>query len=183
MYCISQVQSIENIGYGKVGKIFLEWAEPWWALGEGGIQLAWPESSSIPSSMSPSIKRSFSHSNISTSTQQNYDKCSNQRRPYTSDWEDEIQCLETMNGYEPGNENSNVHKMVDDRLRHWYRGISNFSEVENQPNLLLCWIAGESAKIADQLDDEEVYTQSVDIIFDTIEFYIITYKHNSSGHT
>ena len=107
--------------------------------------------------MSPSIKRSFSHSNISTSSQHKYDQRSNDKRP---EWEDEIQCLETMNGYEPGNENSNVHKMVDDRLRHWYRGISNFSEVENQPNLLLCWIAGESAKIADQLDDEEVYTRA-----------------------
>ena len=38
-----------------------------------------------------------------------------------------------------------------------YRGISNFSEVDKQPHLLLCWIAGESAKIADQLDDEEVF--------------------------
>ena len=76
-------------------------------------------------------------------------------RPYTDEWEDEIQCLET-NGFDNGSEQSKVHKMVDDRLRHWYRGISNFSEVDNQPKLLLCWIAGESAKIADQLDDDEV---------------------------
>jgi len=162
-----KVQCIENVGYGKVGKIFLEWSEPWWALGEGGIQLAWPESSSIPTSMSPSMKRSFSHSNISNSPQNKYDKFSghsDNRRPYSSEWEDEIQCLETMNGYESGSEKGNMHKIVDERLRHWYRGISNFSEVENQPNLLLCWIAGESAKIADHLDDEEIIQTVTDVL-------------------
>ena len=122
--------------------------------------------------MSPSIKRSFSHSNISTSTRHQYDKCSNDKRPYTSELEDEIQCLETMNGYESGNEKGYMHKMVDDRLRHWYRGISNFSEVENQPNLLLCWIAGESAKIADQLDDDEVSKRALDILFGTMIFIV-----------
>ena len=73
------------------------------------------------------------------------------------DLEDEIQCLEA-NGYESETERVKIHKNIDDRLRHWYRGISNFSEVENQPNMLMCWVAGESAKIADQLDDEEVRT-------------------------
>ena len=71
------------------------------------------------------------------------------------DFEDEIQCLEA-NGYESETERARIHKNIDDRLRHWYRGISNFSEVENQPHMLMCWVAGESAKIADQLDDEEV---------------------------
>ena len=71
------------------------------------------------------------------------------------DLEDDIQCLEA-NGYESETERSRIHKNIDDRLRHWYRGISNFSEGENQPNMLMCWVAGESAKIADQLDDEEV---------------------------
>ena len=74
-----------------------------------------------------------------------------------------------MNGYESGNEKGYMHKMVDDRLRHWYRGISNFSEVENQPNLLLCWIAGESAKIADQLDDEEVCIIVLFFVFNIIK--------------
>ena len=147
---------IENIGYGKVGKLFLEWSQPWWALGEGGIQLAWPESSNIPSSSSPSMRRSFSHSNISISKKNNQDN--NNKRPYSDNWEDEIQCLETNGFEECESENrTTVHQIVDDRLRHWYRGISNFSEVDNQPNILLCWIAGESAKIADQLDDEEVF--------------------------
>jgi hypothetical protein len=35
-------------------------------------------------------------------------------------------------------------------------GLSNFSEVEFHPNLLLCWLAGDTAAIADELDDEEV---------------------------
>ena len=44
----------------------------------------------------------------------------------------------------------------NDQLRHWYRGISNFSEVDGHRNLLMCWVAGDSARIADRLDDEEV---------------------------
>ena len=102
------------------------------------------------------MRRSFSHSNIPISKSHCQNNSSN-KRPYSDNWEDEIQCLETNGFEEVDNESSNtVHQIVDDRLRYWYRGISNFSEVENQPNLLLCWIAGESAKIADQLDDEEV---------------------------
>ena len=140
------MQPIENIGYGKTGKIFLEWSEPWWAFGEGGIQLAWPESSALSNSMSPTTR---------TSSNQHLSKSNNHKfGGYNDEWGDEIQCLET-NGLEDDVHNA-VQGMVDDRLRHWYRGISNFSEVDNQPNLLLCWIAGESAKIADQLDDEEV---------------------------
>ena len=134
----------------------MEWSEPWWALGEGGIQLAWPESSSLPSSSSPSRRRNSFHYNIGDSLENKCNKTNeNKIRTYSDDFEDEIQCLET-NGFENGGEHSKVHKMVDDHLRHWYRGISNFSEVDNQPNLLLCWVAGESAKIADQLDDDEV---------------------------
>ena len=44
----------------------------------------------------------------------------------------------------------------NDQLRHWYRGISNFSEVDGHRRLLMCWVAGDSARIADRLDDEEV---------------------------
>ena len=98
-----KVQSIMNIGNGQSSKIFLEWKDPWWALGEGGIQLAWPEHST----------RSLSRRDL----------------------------------------NNGDH---DEYRRHWYRGISNFSEVENHPNLLMCWVAGDSAAIADDLDDEEV---------------------------
>ena len=147
---------MDNIGFGKIGKLFLEWYEPWWAAGEGGIQLAWPEASAIPSYDSPHMKRSLSHSNIGRNSKQNHNHGSdNHRRSYMDDLEDEIQCLEA-NGYESETERVRIHKNIDDRLRHWYRGISNFSEVENQPNMLMCWVAGESAKIADQLDDEEV---------------------------
>ena len=100
------------------------------------------------------MRRSYSHSNISIS-KNHYQANDNTRRPFSDNWEDEIQCLET-NGMDEADGKTTVHQIVDDRLRHWYRGISNFSEVDNQPNILLCWIAGESAKIADQLDDEEV---------------------------
>ena len=43
-----------------------------------------------------------------------------------------------------------------DQRRKWYKGICNFSEVDLQPNLLVCWLAGDTAAIADQLDEEEV---------------------------
>ena len=115
----NKVQAIQNIGSGQMGKILLEWQSPWWAPGEGGIQLAWPESSMNPSkSWSSSLSRQ-------------YDR----------------------NGYQ----NGAIHNKMDDEYRrHWYRGICNFSEVESQPNLLMCLIAGESSRIADELDDEEV---------------------------
>lgn len=40
--------------------------------------------------------------------------------------------------------------------RTWYRSLCNFSEVDTQPNVLATWLAGESAKVVDKLDDEEV---------------------------
>ena len=155
------MQSIENIGYGKVGKIFLEWSDPWWALGEGGIQLAWPESSifsqsSLDLNCSPDLLNSPPKSNLSSSSGRPADKARS-RVPYIDDWDGEIECLEThemKNGI--GTLFNGNSKLVNERFRHWYRGISNFSEVENQPNMLVCWIAGDSARIADQLDDDEV---------------------------
>ena len=39
---ISQVEAIENLGFGQLAKMYLYWKDPWWAPGEGGIQLAWP---------------------------------------------------------------------------------------------------------------------------------------------
>ena len=49
--------------------------------------------------------------------------------------------------------NGGLSSRVD---RHWYRSLCNFSEVESQCNVLQTWIAGEAARIVDQLDDEEV---------------------------
>ena len=40
--------------------------------------------------------------------------------------------------------------------RDWFLYISAFSEVEAQPNLLVCWVAGSGARVVDQLEDEEV---------------------------
>ena len=37
-----QVEAIDNVGFGQLAKIYLYWKDPWWAAGEGGIQLAWP---------------------------------------------------------------------------------------------------------------------------------------------
>lgn len=48
-----------------------------------------------------------------------------------------------------------------DYERHWYRHLSNFAEVENQPNMLVTWVAGEAAKVVDKLDDEEVTNYSL----------------------
>lgn len=35
-------RAIEDMGMGQVSKMYFEWSAPWWAPGEGGIQLAWP---------------------------------------------------------------------------------------------------------------------------------------------
>ncbi len=40
--------------------------------------------------------------------------------------------------------------------RDWVRWVGGFSEVEGQPGLLVCWVAGDGARVVDQLDDEEV---------------------------
>ena len=34
--------------------------------------------------------------------------------------------------------------------------MHSFSPVEAQPRLLLCWVTGEAALVADTLEDEEV---------------------------
>ena len=115
-----QAQSIHNIGSGNYAKIYLEWEDPWWAPGEGGIQLAWPEQSSRNSTAAASTDLGETSS--------------------SGDDDDEADHI----------------KPNDDHLRHWYRGISNFSEVDGQRNVLMCWVAGDSARIADRLDDEEV---------------------------
>ena len=125
-----QAQSISNIGSGKYAKIFLEWEDPWWAPGEGGIQLAWPEQSSSRNSTA----------NIN-------DLGGGGGGDTGSSGDDD---------YDDVGGGGNVGK--DSHLRHWYRGISNFSEVDGHRNVLLCWVAGESARIADRLDDEEVGT-------------------------
>ena len=40
--------------------------------------------------------------------------------------------------------------------RDWFMYAANFSEVDGQPNLLCCWIAGSGAKVVDVIGDEEV---------------------------
>ena len=41
LFCIFQVQVLKTIGCGHAAKIHLEWADPWWAQGKGGVALAW----------------------------------------------------------------------------------------------------------------------------------------------
>jgi len=98
-----KIKAIENIGYGQLAKIFLSWKNPWWAKGEGGIQLAW--TSDVTSLVRP---------------------------------------------------NPNDLPFDSKHKRSWYRGICNFSEVDFHPNLLVCWIAGDSAATVDLLEDDEV---------------------------
>ena len=40
---LSKIKSIENIPMGKVNKIFLEWNEPFWRQGLGGIKFCWTD--------------------------------------------------------------------------------------------------------------------------------------------
>lgn len=94
------MKAIESLGMGQICKLFLEWAEPWWAPNEGGLQLAWP---------SPAFE------NLASTTKE-----------YSSE------------------------------RHHWYKNLSNFSEVENQPRFLSTWLSGEAATVVDHLDDEEV---------------------------
>jgi len=39
---------------------------------------------------------------------------------------------------------------------HWYRSIFNFSPVEGQKNVLLIWVVGKAALVADRLPDHEI---------------------------
>lgn len=52
--------------------------------------------------------------------------------------------------------NNCVNKLASDYERHWYRSLCNFAEVENQPKMLVTYLAGEAAKVVDKLDDDEV---------------------------
>ena len=38
----------------------------------------------------------------------------------------------------------------------WERFIFNFSPVEGQERLLVCWVAGQAAVVVDGLEDEEI---------------------------
>lgn len=40
--------------------------------------------------------------------------------------------------------------------RDWPEYIFNLTEVENQPKVLMAWIAGSGARVVDQLDEDEV---------------------------
>ena len=40
--------------------------------------------------------------------------------------------------------------------KDWYRYIANFSEVEGHRSMLVCWLGGSGARVADQLEDDEV---------------------------
>lgn len=86
------MRAMQALGCGHVAKLYLEWRHPWWAVGEGGINLAWTN-----------------------------DEMRSRTLP-----------------------------------RDWHRFITNFAEVEAQPKMLVCWVAGSGARVVDQLDDEEV---------------------------
>ena len=36
-----QLKAIENMKEGRIAKLYLEWADPWWAEGEGYLNFAW----------------------------------------------------------------------------------------------------------------------------------------------
>jgi len=87
-----KIRAINNMGEGSLCKIFLEWDEPWWMEGHGGIQLAWSKT--------------------------------------------EIETAELPD--------------------HWYRFIFNFSPVEGQSNVLLFWVVGQAAAVADRMTDSKI---------------------------
>jgi spermine oxidase len=39
------MDAIENMGFGKVNKIFLYFEKPFWTKGKGGVKLAWNHTS------------------------------------------------------------------------------------------------------------------------------------------
>lgn len=39
--CANQVKAIESIGFSKVEKVFVEFDQPFWEPGFGGVKLAW----------------------------------------------------------------------------------------------------------------------------------------------
>ena len=59
-----------------------------------------------------------------------------------------------------------------DYPRIWYRSLCNFCEVENHPNVLATWLAGEAAKVVDQLDDEEVsFIMNTYLVYRNLNMY------------
>ena len=46
----------------------------------------------------------------------------------------------------------------------WSKTIFNLSPVEGQPRLLVCWVVGEAALVADRLEDKEIISKVTELL-------------------
>ena len=46
----------------------------------------------------------------------------------------------------------------------WWKTISNLSPVEGQARLLVCWVVGEAAVVADRLEDVEIIKEVTELL-------------------
>ena len=46
----------------------------------------------------------------------------------------------------------------------WWKTISNLSPVEGQARLLVCWVVGQAALVADRLEDGEIVKQVTQLL-------------------
>ena len=54
--------------------------------------------------------------------------------------------------------------MEDASAEEWWKTISNLSPVEGQASLLVCWVVGQAALVADRLEDGEIIKQVTQLL-------------------
>ena len=50
------------------------------------------------------------------------------------------------------------------RPEDWWKTIFNLSPVEGQARLLVCWVVGEAAVVADRLEDVEIIKEVTELL-------------------
>ena len=59
-----KIQAIKEFGFGKVDKIFLQFDQPFWKVGDGGIKFCWPDNEAVPKSPNEWYKKIFAFDQV-----------------------------------------------------------------------------------------------------------------------
>lgn len=60
--------------------------------------------------------------------------------------------------------------------RDWPLYIGHFSEVDNQPNYLMCYVPGSGARVVDQLDEQQVRIKYFSLFLNPEIFFYQEFK-------